>query len=59
MRIIAVITSLGIIPALAGLLGSNLIDNPWNIKLWQLSGGVGVIMISMIWIFYRLGWLKW
>ena len=59
MRIIAVITSLSILPALAGLFGSNLIDNPWNMELWQLFGGLGVIMLSMGWVFYRLGWLKW
>jgi Mg2+ and Co2+ transporter CorA len=58
MRVIAVITSLGIIPALGGLFGSNLIGNPWEIQLWQLWGMVGMLMVGMGWIFYRLGWLK-
>jgi len=58
MRVIAVITSLGIIPALMGLLGSNILGNPWNIHLWQVFAVVGVIMLAMGWIFYRLGWLK-
>jgi Mg2+ and Co2+ transporter CorA len=58
MRVIAVITSLGIIPALGGLFGSNLIGNPWNFHLWQVFGVAGIIMLAMGWIFYRLGWLK-
>jgi Mg2+ and Co2+ transporter CorA len=58
MRIIAVITCLGIIPAVMGLLGSNILGNPWNIQLWQVFGILGSIMIILVWIFYRLGWLK-
>ena len=58
MRIIAVITCLGIIPAVAGLLGSNVIGNPWGIHLWGVFSIVGVIMLGMGWVFYRLGWLK-
>ena len=58
MRIIAVITCLGIIPAVMGLLGSNILGNPWNIELWQVFGILGAIMLATIWIFYRLGWLK-
>jgi Mg2+ and Co2+ transporter CorA len=58
MRTIAVITSLGIIPALMGLLGSNIAGNPWDIQLWQVFSLLGVIMLFMGWIFYRLGWLK-
>lgn len=58
MRVIAVITCLGIIPAVGGLLGSNLIGNPWGIHLWEVFSVVGVIMVGMGWVFYRLGWLK-
>jgi Mg2+ and Co2+ transporter CorA len=58
MRIIAVITSLGIIPAVMGLLGSNIAGNPWDIQLWQVFGLLGFIVLAMIWIFYRMGWLK-
>jgi Mg2+ and Co2+ transporter CorA len=59
MRLIAVITSLGIIPAIIlGALGTNLIDNPWNINLWQVFSFVIVLMLMMGWIFYRLGWMK-
>jgi Mg2+ and Co2+ transporter CorA len=58
MRIIAIITSLSIIPATMGLLGSNIIGNPWDIQLWQVFSILGVLMLAMGWIFYRLGWLK-
>jgi Mg2+ and Co2+ transporter CorA len=58
MRVIAVITSLGIIPAVMGLLGSNLLGNPWDIQLWQVFSILGVLMLAMGWVFYRLGWLK-
>ncbi len=58
MRIIAVITCLGIIPAVGGLLGSNIIGNPWGVHLWEVFSVVGMIMLGMGWIFYRLGWLK-
>jgi Mg2+ and Co2+ transporter CorA len=58
MRTIAVITCLGIIPAAMGLLGSNIVGNPWNIQLWQVFGLLGILMLVMGWVFYRLGWLK-
>ncbi len=58
MRVIAVITSMSIIPAVLGLLGSNIIGNPWDVQLWQVFTGLGVAMLGLGWIFYRLGWLK-
>jgi Mg2+ and Co2+ transporter CorA len=59
MRVIAVMTALGIVPAIIlGALGTNLIDNPWDLQLWQVLTGVGVAMLAMGWVFYRMGWLK-
>ena len=58
MRVIAVITSLGIIPAIFGLLGSNIAGNPWDIQLWQVFLVLGILMSIMAVIFYKLGWLK-
>jgi Mg2+ and Co2+ transporter CorA len=58
MRIIAVFTSMSILPAILGLFGSNITGNPWDIHLWQLFAGLGCIMLIMFWVFYRLGWLK-
>jgi Mg2+ and Co2+ transporter CorA len=59
MRIIAVFTSMSIIPAVLGLLGSNILGNPWDVHLWQVFAGLGLTMATGMWIFYRLGWLKW
>jgi Mg2+ and Co2+ transporter CorA len=58
MRVIAVITSLSIIPAILGLLGSNIAGNPWDIQLWQVFIGLGTTMLAIGWVFYRMGWLK-
>jgi Mg2+ and Co2+ transporter CorA len=59
MRLIAVITCLAIVPTLVGgLMGMNLIGNPWRMHLWQVVVFVAVVMFSMGWIFHRLGWLK-
>jgi Mg2+ and Co2+ transporter CorA len=58
MRVIAVITCLSIIPAILGLLGSNIAGNPWDVQLWQVFTGLGIAMLALGWIFYRMGWLK-
>jgi Mg2+ and Co2+ transporter CorA len=58
MRIIAVITCLGILPAIFGLLGSNIAGNPWNIELWQVFLTLGGLMFVFGFIFYKLGWFK-
>jgi Mg2+ and Co2+ transporter CorA len=58
MRIIAVITSLGIIPAVFGLLGSNIVGNPWDVQLWQLFAVLVLFMFAAGIIFYKLGWFK-
>ncbi len=59
MRVIAVMTALAIIPAIIlGALGTNLIGNPWDLQLWQVLTGTGVVMLAMGWVFYRLGWFK-
>jgi Mg2+ and Co2+ transporter CorA len=59
MRIVAVITSMAIIPSIIlGALGSNLLGSPWDVSLWQVFIIVGITMSLLGWIFYRLGWLK-
>jgi Mg2+ and Co2+ transporter CorA len=59
LKILAVITSLSVIPAaIGGILGMNLLDVPYSFELWQV---VLVILISMAFVgycFYKLGWLK-
>jgi Mg2+ and Co2+ transporter CorA len=60
MRLIAVLTCLGIIPAIIlGALGTNVSGNPWGIQLWQVFTVPLLLMLVLAWIFYRLGWLKW
>ena len=59
MRVIAVITCLAVIPTLVGgLFGMNLIDNPWNVRLWQVVIIVATAMLGSAWVFYKLGWFK-
>ncbi len=59
MRVIAVITSLAIIPAfVTGLLGENLAGNPWSIHLWQVIAMTSSGMACVGYIFFKLGWLK-
>jgi Mg2+ and Co2+ transporter CorA len=59
LKILAVITSLAVIPAaLSGVLGSNLLGQPYQLELWQL---VLITLITMTFVgycFYKLGWLK-
>jgi Mg2+ and Co2+ transporter CorA len=59
LRILAVITSLAVIPsAIGGILGMNLLDVPYRFELWQI---VLVIVIAMAFVGYcftKLGWLK-
>ena len=60
MRLIAVITVLGIIPAIVlGALGTNVAGNPWGIHLWQVFLIPIILMLALGWVFYRLGWTKW
>ncbi|MCX9009576.1 MAG: ion transporter [Candidatus Methanoperedens sp.] len=59
MRILAVITSLGLIPAIiSGLLGENLIDSPYPVRLPEVFLLVLLIMSLTAYAFYRRGWLR-
>lgn len=59
MKVVAVLTALTVIPTVAGgLLGANLIGNPWGITLAQLVTLVAILMLSTGWTYYKLGWLK-
>jgi Mg2+ and Co2+ transporter CorA len=47
------------IPALVGgLLGMNLIDNPWPVTLLQMVSVVALVMLLTAWVYYNTGWLK-
>lgn len=59
MRLLAIVSALGLVPAVVGgLLGMNLITNPWPATLAQVSFGVFVIMLCMLYTFLAKGWLK-
>jgi len=59
MRVIAILTALGIIPAIVlGAFGTNITGSPWNFHLWQVLLGVGILMALMGWVFYKLGWFR-
>ncbi len=59
MRILAVITSIGLIPSIiSGLLGENLIDSPYPVRLPEVFFLTLSIMILIAYAFYRRGWLR-
>lgn len=59
MRLLAVLTALALVPAVAGgLLGMNLSDNPWSPTLAQVSFGVAAGMALSLYVFAVKGWLR-
>ncbi len=59
MRLLALLTTLALIPATAGgLLGTNLTDAPWALSLSQLGFGVASGMALSLYIFIVKGWLR-
>jgi Mg2+ and Co2+ transporter CorA len=59
MRVLAVVSCLGLIPAvIGGLLGMNLIDNPWHFTLPQVSFVIGFGMLLGLYFFFVKGWLR-
>lgn len=59
MRILAIVSVLGLIPAVAGgLFGMNLIGNPWPITLPQVTFVVSFAMLLFLYVFYIRGWLR-
>jgi Mg2+ and Co2+ transporter CorA len=59
MKVIAVITCLAIIPSIiGGLLGVNLMDNPYPLKITEVFFLVFSLMLLGIYTFYKMNWLK-
>jgi Mg2+ and Co2+ transporter CorA len=59
IRLLAVISALGLIPAVVGgLLGMNLADNPWPVTLPQVAFGVCLGMVLGLYLFFVKGWLR-
>jgi hypothetical protein len=47
------------VPAVVGgLLGMNLIDNPWPVTLPQVAFGVGLGLVVALYLFLIKGWLR-
>ena len=59
MRLLAVISALGLIPAVVGgLLGMNVAGNPWAVSLSQVAFGVCLAMVLGLYFFFVKGWLR-
>jgi Mg2+ and Co2+ transporter CorA len=59
MRLLAVVSVLGLIPAVVGgLFGMNVAGNPWQITLSEVAFGVSMGMLFCLWLFVIKGWLR-
>ena len=59
MRVLAVVSVLGLIPAVVGgLFGMNLADNPWPFTLAQVTFVVVTAMVTCLYLFVVKGWLR-
>jgi len=59
MRVLAVVSVLGLIPAvIGGLFGMNLADNPWPFTLPQVAFAIGFGMLVGLYLFFVKGWLR-
>ncbi len=59
MRVLAIVSVLGLIPAVVGgLLGMNLADSPWTVTLGEVAFGTLVLMIGVLYAFMAKGWLR-
>jgi Mg2+ and Co2+ transporter CorA len=59
MRVLAVVSVLGLIPAvIGGLFGMNLADNPWPFTLPQVTFVVAFGMVLCLYFFFVKGWLR-
>ena len=59
MRLLAVVSSLAIIPTIiGGLLGMNVLGNPWPVTLAQVAFGTLILMLCVLYAFLAKGWLR-
>lgn len=59
MRVLAVVSCLGLVPAVVGgLFGMNLADNPWPFTLPQVAFVVVLLMVLGLYFFFVKGWLR-
>lgn len=59
MRLVAIMSTLALIPAIAGgLLGMNLVDAPWPLTLGQVAFVTLLLMLGVLYTFLAKGWLR-
>ena len=59
IRLLAIVTTLALIPAVVGgLLGMNLSEAPWPVTLGQVAFGTLVLTIGVLYTFMAKGWLR-
>jgi len=59
MRLLAVVTTLALIPSVVGgLLGMNLWDAPWSVTLGQVAFGSLVLTLAVLYTFMAKGWFR-
>jgi Mg2+ and Co2+ transporter CorA len=59
LKLLAVVSFLGLIPSVAGgLLGMNVVGNPWPVTLGQVAFGVVMAMAASLYVFAVKGWLR-
>jgi len=59
MRLVAIMSTLALIPAIAGgLLGMNLAESPWPLTLGQVAFVTLVLMLGVLYTFLAKGWLR-
>ena len=59
MRLLAVVSSLALIPTIVGgLLGMNVLGNPWPLTLSQVAFGTFILMLCVLYAFLAKGWLR-
>lgn len=59
MRLVAIMSTLGLIPAITGgLLGMNLADSPWSVTLGQVAFATLILILGVLYAFLAKGWLR-
>lgn len=59
LKLLAVVSFLGLIPSVVGgMLGMNVMGNPWPVTLSQVAFGVTMGMATALYVFAVKGWLK-
>ena len=59
MRLVAIVSTLGLIPAITGgLMGMNLVDSPWPVTLGQVAFITLILILGVLYAFLAKGWLR-